>query len=558
MLTNKNNTFFTIYIPIMYLLLFLVYLLGMLMPLMELDSAQHATMAMRMYTENDFWNIIKLHQPYLDKPHMHFWLSALSFKLFGISEFAYRLPAVLFLWAGAYATFRLGKLLYEKTVGHIGALIFLSSQTIILSAHDVRTDAVLTGATILAIWKITAYLKNSKWTDVVLGAVFMGIAFSTKGLIAVVVVGLSIFSYLLYERNWKRFFRYKTLLGLVAFILSITPVLYAYYQQYDLHPELIVEGTKNVSGVRFILWDQVFNRMNAKGFGETSPDYFFFFHTLLWAFLPFVLIGYTALYNKGVFFFKKKFSKIKGVEFLTFGGVVLTLLLISFSKFKLPHYLNILIPVFSITTASYLAAVNHQKKVLKSLIIAQYVVVGVTIMAGVLLGFYVFGKPPFAISLISVLGLLCLLWLCFVKQNLLHKIVIISVVASVWVNFNLNATFYPRLLKNYQGGMQLAKVVKEKNIDTKKVFFVQNDYHWSFDFYTKQNTRHLTIKQLKNRTTPTWIVVSEKRIQEVRNAGIPFKKVAEVKRYHVTRLTPKFLNPNTRNQVIDRMYLLQI
>ena len=38
-----------------YLLIIIVYAFGLFLPLMENDSAQHATMAMRMYLDHDFF-----------------------------------------------------------------------------------------------------------------------------------------------------------------------------------------------------------------------------------------------------------------------------------------------------------------------------------------------------------------------------------------------------------------------------------------------------------------------------------------------------------------------
>lgn len=112
-----NFSFNNSQLIILYLLLILIYVLGLFLPVMDLDSAQDATMAMRMFTENDFWNIIKSHKPYLDKPHMHFWLSAISYAVFGVSEFAYRFPAFCMLMLGAWSVFQLGKLLYNKQTG---------------------------------------------------------------------------------------------------------------------------------------------------------------------------------------------------------------------------------------------------------------------------------------------------------------------------------------------------------------------------------------------------------------------------------------------------------
>lgn len=542
----------------LYVGLLLVYLLGMFLPLMELDSAQHATMAMQMAKENNFWNIYRLGQPYLDKPHMHFWLAAISFKIFGISAISYRIPSILFLWAGAYALFRLGKLLYNKHTGHFSALIYLSAQTIILSAHDVRTDAVLTGATILAIWKIVEYLKKQQVLSAILGGVFLGIAFSSKGLLAVVVTGLSVFSYLLYSRDWNRFFNLKAVWFFISFLFSISPVLYAYYQQYDMHPELVVKGQNNISGVKFILWDQIFNRLNAKGFDNSNTDYFFFFHTLLWAFLPFALLAYVALYKR-IFLFKKlKFKKMNKLEFLTLGGFLCTIILISFSKFKLPHYINSIIPLGALLAASYLNQVYEGKKQKEAhiLLIVQYIVVSIMIVASVGLGFYVFGSPSLLVSAVSGIGFIWLILLLFLKIDKVQKIVIISVATAIWVNFNLNASFYPRLLE-YQGGMQLAKEVEKRKIPLQQLFLIDDDYNWSFEFYTKQNMTHISIKELKKRNRTSWVCADEKMIHQLQKEGLSPKEIISVRHYHVTRLTPKFLNPKTRNTVVEKRYLLR-
>ena len=50
----------------------LVYTVGLFTPLMENDSAQVAVMAMRMFQEQDFLNLWKGGEEYLDKPHLHY------------------------------------------------------------------------------------------------------------------------------------------------------------------------------------------------------------------------------------------------------------------------------------------------------------------------------------------------------------------------------------------------------------------------------------------------------------------------------------------------------
>ena len=117
MITNTRYWFLLI-------LLVLVYVAGLFVTLFENDSAQFAVMAMRMVQENDFLNLFKGPEEYLDKPHMHYWLAALSYKVFGIHDWSYRIPGVLATFLGAYSCYGLGKLLYKTDVGKFAALIF--------------------------------------------------------------------------------------------------------------------------------------------------------------------------------------------------------------------------------------------------------------------------------------------------------------------------------------------------------------------------------------------------------------------------------------------------
>ncbi|MEM7487024.1 MAG: glycosyltransferase family 39 protein, partial [Bacteroidota bacterium] len=245
-------------------LVVLVYIAGMFVTLFENDSAQFAVMAMRMVQENDFFTLIKGTEEYLDKPHMHYWLAALSFKIFGIHDWAYRIPGILATLLGAYSCYGLGKLLYNTDIGKFSALIFMTAQTIVLSTIDVRTDAVLTGFTIFAIWQLVSYVeKNTIW-NIVLGAFGAGIAFSTKGQIALVVIGVSILCHLAYTRKWERLFNWKFFVALSVFGITITPMLYAYYLQFDLHPEKVIRGKSDRSGIFFIFWEQSFERLSGE------------------------------------------------------------------------------------------------------------------------------------------------------------------------------------------------------------------------------------------------------------------------------------------------------
>ena len=536
----------------------LVYIAGSFVTLFENDSAQFAVMAMRMVQENDFINLFKGPNEYLDKPHMHYWLAALSYKIFGIHDWAYRIPGILATLLGAYSCFGLGKLLYNKNTGKLAALIFMTAQTIVLGAIDVRTDAVLTGFTIFSIWQLAKYVEEEKLSAILLGAFGAGMAFSTKGQIALLVIGLPLLCHIAYARKWKRFLSWKVVLALVVFGLTIAPMLYAYYLQFDLHPEKIIRGKSNRSGIFFIFWEQSFERLSGEGIGKNSSDYFFFFHTFLWVFLPWTILALTAFWFKAKAFIKSKFAYNPTYEFLTLGGITLVFILISFAQFKLPHYLNVTIPLFSVLTASFVYDLyaSDKKKATKILLRAQCFVLGIVFIASVLICFFVFKITQVYVYVLLTAFATITAYYTVKSEDKNKRLITISVCASLLLNAVLNLHFYPNLLQ-YQGGSNMAKLVKENNISVENIYKIGTDYTWSLDFYNQAPVKISTVEEVKNRKN-IWVYATENELEQLRTSGLDWDKEYIVNQFRITRLQGKFLNPNTRNRVINKRYLVHV
>ena len=144
------------------LLVLLVYVAGMFVTLFEQDSARLAVMAMHMAQENDFINLLNGNEAYSVKPHLPIWLSAFSFKIFGFHDWAFRIPGFLATLLATYSCFGLGRLLYNSKVGRLAALVFITTEIIVVSNTDVRVETLLTGFSIFALWQFVIYLeKNS-------------------------------------------------------------------------------------------------------------------------------------------------------------------------------------------------------------------------------------------------------------------------------------------------------------------------------------------------------------------------------------------------------------
>lgn len=535
-----------------------VYMAGLFTRLMENDSAQFAVMAMRMVQEQDFLNLWKGTEEYLDKPHLHFWLAALSFKLFGLFDWAYRIPSVLLTFLGAYSCYGLGSALYSRNTGRMASLIFLAAQTIVLSGIDVRTDAVLTGFSALSIWQLYLYMKTGRLLPLLIGAGAAGLAFSTKGQIALLVIGLPLLCQLLYTSSWNRLWNPKVLMGLLVFGIVITPMLYAYYHQFDLHPEKVIRGKDQRSGIFFIFWEQSFERLSGQGVGKNSSDYFFFFHTFLWVFLPWTLIGLVALWDRIRGFWKKEKRRAQNGEILTLGGIALIFLIISFAQFKLPHYLNITIPLFAVLSASLLDQ-WHRSGRFKALNRVTYIQLGIfflVVVAVLLIALWVFPLESLVGYFILFTGIGLGIWLFYRWKDPLKRIIGIGVFSCVLLNLVMNTHFYPNLL-NFQGGSEMAMVLKQESLEVDTIYKLSEQHTWALDFYFGKPLEIIPVKELP-RKKAIWVYVNEKQREKLQEVGLRWDLEYTVDQFRISRLQARFLNPGTRDQVLRKRHLLRL
>ncbi|MFD2147501.1 ArnT family glycosyltransferase [Mucilaginibacter antarcticus] len=318
----------------------IVNLSGLFVPVIGPDGTLYASIAKTMAQRNNFVDLYAYGTDWLDKPHFPFWVGALSFKLFGISTWAYKLPAILFLFVGAFYTYLFGKDLYNRQVGLWACLILLTAQHIVLSNNDVRAEPYLTGLIIAAVYHLyKAHIANN-YVQLLWGCMFIACAIMTKGMFAIIPIGGAIVGHFIITQQWKSLFHLRWLVGVIFIFIFILPELYCLYRQFDAHPEKLVFGQHNVSGIRFFFWDSQFGRFFNTGPIKGNGDPSFFIHTTLWAFLPWSLLLFVAIYR----FIKDGSKRLKATDWYCISASLLTFLLFSASKFQLPHYLNIVFP----------------------------------------------------------------------------------------------------------------------------------------------------------------------------------------------------------------------
>lgn len=544
----SNRTYY-----FLFSILGLVYIAGLFVPLMDNDSAHHANIGLRMYLTGDYVTLYDHRGDYIDKPHFLFWISALSYHVFGITSFAYKFPSFLFTIGGIYSVYRLAKELYNHETGKLAALIAASSFCIILANNDVRMDAILTAAVAFSMWQLVAFVHHRKFIFLLGAALGLATGFITKGHVGLVTPVAGIFFYILFKKEWRLLYDWRWLVVIFLFAIFISPVVYCYYLQFNLHPEKISQGMKGVNGVKYILWSHSFDRISGhERFGAVGKeDHYFILHTFLWTYAPWCFVAFIALFIRVKTFFKRK------TEWLSTGVFLLLALLINFSNFKLPHYMPILAPVTALMVSHFFVSKWNDSRWKKPIFILQPIASLLLLVLAVLINAWAFPvKNIFIIA--AVVMLLAVVFYFFLSKHYsaLQKSIAVSVSAITLFFFLLNTNFYPQLL-SYQGGKALADLTKEK-INPKDVYFWKNTYSSAYSFFSA-SMRQVFDDSLQSGNKKTWILYLASQENELQAAGILLsnEKIA-VPDYEITRLKKSFVDPATRRIVLDSLILAEV
>ena len=314
------------------ILLFL-YIAYLPLDVLEVDAAQYASIAREMNERGDFLQVYHRGEDYLDKPPLLFWLASLSFSMFGVSTWAYKLPAFLALLLALISTYRFTKIWYSAQTALLATLLLGSSQAFFLLVNDVRTDGLLLSALIGSLAQISDYWKTKKNTSLLLAAFFVGLGMLAKGPIALVFFGFAVGGHVLVRREWKLLFSVQWFSFLGIILLVLLPMCIGLYQQFDLHPEKTAYGLKGPSGLEFYFWTQSFGRITGEIYWKNDTSFLYFFHTILWDFQPWILFLIPALFYKITRF-------RQSTEWMSFAVFILGFISLSLSNYKLPHYIN--------------------------------------------------------------------------------------------------------------------------------------------------------------------------------------------------------------------------
>ncbi|MBC7775121.1 MAG: glycosyltransferase family 39 protein [Phycisphaerae bacterium] len=213
---------------------------------------------------------------WLHKQPLFLWQMALSMKLFGLHEWALRLPSVLMSALMVFPIYRMGTIMFSKDTGYYAALLWtfayyqieLTAGTFGMDHNDVAFSFYV-GCSAWAFFEHTVSEKQTlRWA--LLAGLFSGCAILCKWLTGGLVFG-GWLAWLLASSDWKDLRNYRLILWAFGVTLLVTlpwqiyaswtfPKEYAFEMDYNFkHIWKVMEGHKGPWNFYFELLDDHFS-----------------------------------------------------------------------------------------------------------------------------------------------------------------------------------------------------------------------------------------------------------------------------------------------------------
>jgi 4-amino-4-deoxy-L-arabinose transferase-like glycosyltransferase len=232
------------------------------------DEPRYAAVAREMARSGDWVTPRLAGEPWLEKPPLYYWGAAAAFSLFGVNEFAARLPSALSALAATLALGWTAWRLYGASAGWAVLLIFPSTIGALGFARGASTDMVfsaslavaLAAAAEIVLLTPTEARPRRRW-EALLG-VGLGLAVLAKGPAGVLLAGGSVLLWAAASGRWRDALRPLSLRVILWFAVIALP----WY---------VVCGLVNPEFVRVFLLGHNLERYLTPVFQHVQPFWFF-------------------------------------------------------------------------------------------------------------------------------------------------------------------------------------------------------------------------------------------------------------------------------------------
>ncbi len=196
-------------------------------PLSNPDEGRYTEIPREMAATGDFVTPRLNGVKYFEKPPLVYWLSALTFREFGVNQFTARLWGGIFSMIGVLLTYAAGRVIYGRAAGIAAAVVLATtliyyalSQIMLL---DMAVAVTMSGALFAFILAMREPRGRRRFGLFMVFYIFMALATLSKGLIGFALPGAVIFLWVLLLNRWRALWPFYPIVGTILLLAIAAP-----------------------------------------------------------------------------------------------------------------------------------------------------------------------------------------------------------------------------------------------------------------------------------------------------------------------------------------------
>ncbi|HEX6804347.1 MAG TPA: glycosyltransferase family 39 protein [Terriglobales bacterium] len=302
--------------------------------LLGADEPRYAQVAREMLERHDWITPTLGGTPWLEKPPLYYWQARIAYQVFGVSDWAARLPSALDASLLVFAAYWFLRRL--RGSGLDGALMLACCAGVVGFARAASTDMPLAAMFSIAMMAWFAWFENNRRMYLLLFYAFVALGTLAKGPVALLLAVLMVVIFAAVKRTPKVVLRSISFPGLAVFCAIALP-WYVFVQ------------IRNPEFFRVFIVQHNLARFGTNVFHHPEP---------LWYYLPVTLLGWVPWAVLAVLALAAALRRMRKDEsdpldaFLAI-WIVLVIVFFSSSESKLPGYILPALPAGILLLANY-------------------------------------------------------------------------------------------------------------------------------------------------------------------------------------------------------------
>lgn len=448
------------------------------------DEPRYAQVAREMLDHHDWITPTLGGQPWLEKPPLYYWQAMLAYKIFGVSDWAARLPSAIdamILVVAVYCFLRRFRPGFEVD----GALIIASSAGVVAYARAASMDMALAATFAIGMLGWWAWRESEKKIYLSIFYGFIALGTLAKGPISPFLAVLVIVLYAAGVREHRLVMKTFWLPGVLLFCAIALPW---YFAMQLRHPVFFHE---------FII-EHNLGRFSHNLYHHTEP-FWYYLPVMALALAPWTIFVFAAFVQPvRVWWSSRKLHSAgppdAGHRFSFYAGcwLVAPLVFFSFSQSKLPGYILPAIPAGGLLIADYLRqhlSRSEFEPVAKTLIVLHALLAAAPIVPALLIAYLVTqrrlpGGQPMLVALAIAFVLCCGIALTLARRGglrMLRFVTLIPVVLTVGAVLKLGSAAIDQTLSARPVALEIA-AIQTRPLPI-AVYHVRRELEYGLTFY---------------------------------------------------------------------------